>query len=123
MRLITREQIDQILPTLDLLPGTHITAIGSDTPQKQELDAAILARAELVIADSIEQCLVRGEIHKAIQASEIGQLEVFELGQVIAGETAGRMTEEQVTVADLTGVAVQDIVIATAVYQSANDFT
>ncbi len=112
---------EPLLNVTDLLPGTHITAIGSDTPQKQELDAAILARAELVIADSIEQCLVRGEIHRAIQAGEIGQLKVIELGQVIAGEAAGRMTEELITVADLTGVAVQDIVIATAVYKAINN--
>jgi ornithine cyclodeaminase len=114
---------EPLLVASDLLPGTHITAIGADTPQKQELDAAILGRADMVVADSIEQCLVRGEIHRAIQVGEIGQLEVIELGQVIAGETAGRTTEEQITVADLTGVAVQDIVIASAVYQSANDFT
>ncbi len=109
---------EPILYASDLLPGTHITAVGSDTPQKQELEAAILSRADLVVADSIEQCLERGEIHQAIQAGEIGQLDIVELGQVISGEAVGRTSEEQITVADLTGVAVQDIAIATAVYQA-----
>lgn len=96
-------------------PGTHITAVGSDTAEKQELEAAILGRADRVVADSISQCLVRGEIHHALSAGVIEEAELVELGSVIAGETPGRTSEEQITVADLTGVAVQDIQIATAV--------
>lgn len=98
--------------------GTHITAVGSDTPQKQELDPAILQKADLVVADSIAQCLERGEIHKAIESGHISGDELTELGDIIAGNTAGRVSEEQITVVDLTGVAVQDIKIATAVYES-----
>jgi ornithine cyclodeaminase len=105
-----------LLHAYDLRPGTHITAVGSDTPQKQELEAAILARAEVVVADSIAQCLERGEIHQALKAGLIHEDELVELGDVIAGKAAGRTSEEQITVADLTGVAVQDIAIATAVY-------
>jgi len=100
----------------DLRPGTHITAVGSDTPEKQELDPEILARADLVVADSISQCLERGEIHKAVKAGKISGSELVELGDVIAGSSQGRTSEEQITVADLTGVAVQDIKIAEAVY-------
>ena len=99
-------------------PGTHITAMGSDTPDKQELDPAILRRADLVVADSISQCLERGEIHQALQAGQITQDELVELGDVIAGRAAGRTSDEQITVTDLTGVAVQDIMIATAVYEA-----
>ena len=57
----------------DLQAGTHITAVGSDTPHKQELDSRILARADLVVADSIAQCLVRGEIHQAIKDGLISE--------------------------------------------------
>jgi ornithine cyclodeaminase len=105
-------------PLLDhryLQPGTHITAVGSDTPEKQELDARILANADLVVADSIPQCLERGEIHQAIKAGLLIQNRLVELGKVIDGEVPGRSDNTQVTVADLTGVAVQDIAIATAV--------
>lgn len=104
-----------LLFAADLRPGTHITAIGSDTPEKQELDSEILARADIVIADSIPQCRLRGEIHKALEAGEITEDRCVELGAVIAGREKGRTSESQITVVDLTGVAVQDIKIASAV--------
>jgi ornithine cyclodeaminase len=100
-----------------LQPGTHITAVGSDTPQKQELEPQILARADLVVADSIPQCLERGEIHQALKEGLLAGEDLVELGQIISGEAHGRSDEAQITVADLTGVAVQDMSIATAVVQ------
>lgn len=96
-------------------PGTHITAVGSDTLDKQELDAEILQHADLVVADSISQCLERGEIHQALKSNAITQADLVELGNIIAGDAAGRESDDQVTVADLTGVAVQDIQIAKSV--------
>ena len=107
---------EPLLDVADLLPGTHITAVGSDTPHKQELDAAILNQADIVVADSVYQCLQRGEIFQAIQLQQIQPHDVRELGAVIAGKAQGRSNEEQITVADLTGVAVQDIQIAAAVH-------
>jgi ornithine cyclodeaminase len=97
-------------------PGTHITAMGSDTAGKQELDPMILARANLVVADSKPQCMVRGEISHAVRRGLIGETSVVELGEIISGKAAGRTSASQITVADLTGVAVQDIQIAKAVY-------
>jgi ornithine cyclodeaminase len=95
-------------------PGTHITAMGSDTPEKHEIDSAILAHAALVVADSIPQCLLRGEIHAAIAAGALRREDIVELGTVIDGK-ARRRSPDDITVADLTGVAIQDIVIAKAV--------
>ncbi len=97
-------------------PGTHITAMGSDTPEKQELDPAILAAADILVADSISQCLLRGEIFHALEAGAIQKENIRELGTVISVASRRRQTEKQITVADLTGVAVQDIKIAAAVY-------
>jgi len=77
-----------------------------------------LQGADLVIADSISQCMERGEIFRAIQAGKLERNQVKELGQVIAGTTSGRVSQDQITVADLTGVAVQDIKIAAAVYSA-----
>lgn len=104
--------------TGDLQPGTHVTAMGSDTPDKQEVDAGILERADLVIADSIPQCLERGEIAQALKTNAISESEIVELGSIIAGDADGRTSEDQVTVADLTGVAVQDIQISKAVFEA-----
>lgn len=109
---------EPLLYAPDLQAGTHITAIGSDTPHKQELDPAILRDADIVVADSIQQCLVRGEVHQAIRTGYLAQEELVELGDIIAGHSTGRTSDDQVTVADLTGVAVQDIKIATAVYNA-----
>ncbi|NCF66874.1 MAG: ornithine cyclodeaminase family protein [Chloroflexi bacterium] len=106
-----------LLEVAGLQRGTHITAVGSDAPHKQELDAAILGRADLVVADSISQCLERGEIYQAIEAREIREADLVELGDVIGGKAKGREDEEQISVADLTGVAVQDMQIASSVYK------
>lgn len=102
----------------DINHGVHITAVGSDTVHKQELDAATMRRADRVVADSIPQCLIRGEIHQALKNGIIEQSDVSELGDLISGAIPGRTSDDQVTVADLTGVAVQDIQIAKAVFHS-----
>ena len=101
--------------------GTHITAVGSDTPSKQELDQVILGEADLVVADSISQCLERGEIFHAFKEGILQQDDIVELGQIIEGKIEGRTSEDQITIADLTGVAVQDIQISKAVYEGTNE--
>ncbi|KPK77516.1 MAG: ornithine cyclodeaminase [Phycisphaerae bacterium SM23_30] len=98
--------------------GTHITAIGSDTPEKIELDPALLQKADLVVADSIEQSLLRGEIYQAIKAGCLHRDNLLELGNVIADKQLQRKSDDQITIADLTGVAVQDIQISKAVYKA-----
>ena len=98
-----------------LRPGTHITAMGSDTERKTELAPDVLARADIVVADSRAQAAVRGEIHHAVAAGLIAMSGVRELGKIIADPSLGRTSDRQITVTDLTGVAVQDIVIAKAV--------
>jgi ornithine cyclodeaminase len=98
--------------------GTHITAMGSDTPEKIELDPKILQKADIVVADSISQCLLRGEIHQALKAGVLEKERILELGNVISKPELRRTSEEQITIADLTGVAVQDIQIAKAVYHA-----
>ena len=98
-------------------PGTHITAMGSDTLSKQELDSSILLEADLVVADSKSQCEIRGEIHQAIKSDRFSMDTVVELGEIINGDKEGRTSEKQITVADLTGVAVQDIQFSKAVLE------
>ena len=97
-------------------PGTHITAVGSDTHDKCELDYNILAKADLVVADSIEQNVLRGEIHQALKYNAINEADLIEIGEIFENPQRGRKNDEDITVADLTGVAIQDLVIAEAVY-------
>jgi ornithine cyclodeaminase len=99
-------------------PGTHITAVGSDTPEKCELDPKLLAKASIVVADSISQNKLRGEIYQALKESCLSAENLIELGEVLEGTKLGRTGPNQITVADLTGVAIQDLVIAEAVYRA-----
>jgi len=100
-----------------MLKGTHITAMGSDTPAKQELESDILQKADIVVADSLSQCKLRGEIFKALEAGVMKAEKPVELGNVIMNKKLQRESDDQITVADLTGVAVQDYQISKAVYE------
>ncbi|MFC2030901.1 ornithine cyclodeaminase family protein [Chloroflexota bacterium] len=92
--------------------GSHITAMGSDDHGKQELEAEVLAKAHLVVADSVSQCVDHGECFAAVQGKLIEEGSILEMGNVIKDPATGRTSEDQITVADLTGVAIQDIQIA-----------
>lgn len=92
--------------------GTHITAMGADDHGKQELEAELLAKADLVVADSVSQCVDHGECFYAVQERQIEESSILELGYVIKNPAIGRTSEDQITVVDLTGVAIQDIQIA-----------
>ncbi len=100
-------------------PGTHITAMGSDTADKQELDQEILGRADRVVVDSLSQSETRGEVFRAVRAGVLGRDRVVELGAVVSDPRLGRRSGGDITVADLTGVGVQDIQIAKAVWAAA----
>lgn len=116
--LITATPAKQpLLYTKDIKPGTHITAVGADTPEKQELDAQLLARADVVVVDSRSQAQSRGEVFQALRREIISLAQVIELGEIILQPELGRISNTQLTIADLTGVAVQDIQIAKAVYE------
>jgi len=98
-----------------LRPGLHVTALGADTPGKQELDATCLPRADLVVVDRRAQCAAFGELHAAIETGRMTADEVHaELGEVVAGRRPGRTRDDQLTIADLTGVGFQDTAIASA---------
>ena len=103
-----------------VLPGMHITAVGSDGPDKQELDVGVLAKADKVVADRLDQCLRLGEIHHAVEAGVLTRDRVYaELGAIVAGSKPGRERDEEITVADLTGVGVQDAAVANVVVDEA----
>lgn len=101
----------------DIKKGTHITAIGSDTPVKQELDENLFACADHIITDSLSQCQERGDISHALKKAIISLDQVQEIGNVISGKAIGRINDDEITIADLTGLAVQDIQIAKAVFK------
>ena len=98
-----------------LRPGVHVTALGADTPGKQELDPACLRRADLLAVDRLSQCAAFGELKHALDAGLVTRQQVHaELGAIAARRASGRTTDAQITIADLTGVGFQDTAIANA---------
>jgi ornithine cyclodeaminase len=103
-----------------VMQGTHITAVGSDSPVKRELMGQVLAKADKVVADRLAQCLALGEIHHAVEGGFIDEAAVHgELGEILAGRKPGRERDDEITVADLTGVGVQDAAVAGFVMEEA----
>ncbi|WP_043590117.1 ornithine cyclodeaminase family protein [Chromobacterium haemolyticum] len=101
-----------------LKPGTHVTAVGADAVGKQELAVELVAGADRVVVDSVAQCAAYGEVSHALAAGLLVRESLAELGQVLAGERPGRQSEDEVTLADLTGLAVQDAQIAKCVLEA-----
>ena len=103
-----------------LAPGATVIAVGSDGPDKQELDTGVLARADRIVADSLPQCLRLGEIHHAVEQGAITKERVTsELGDIAADLKPGRVSERELIVCDLTGVGVQDVAAASLVMDRA----
>ena len=99
-----------------LKPGATIVAVGSDGPDKQELDVDVLGRADKIVADKLSQCSKLGEIHHALEAGRIREKDVYgELGDVVIGRLPGREGDELI-VCDLTGVGAQDAALAEVVW-------
>jgi ornithine cyclodeaminase len=95
-----------------LRPGTHITAVGADSPGKQELDPKCFARAACIATDDHAQCLAFGEFGIAVLAGVVASNADTSLGSILTGEVTLDWLPSNITIADLTGVATQDAAIA-----------
>lgn len=94
--------------------GLHITAMGADAPEKNEIAPAAIAWADRFVCDRRSQSAALGELHHALDAGILPDSFVAaELGEVIAGTAAGRLAANAITICDLTGTGVQDTAIAT----------
>ena len=99
--------------------GTHITSVGTGSPEKVELEPELLAKADKVIADRVFQTARHGNLHHAMAAGVFTPERVYgEVGDLAAGRLPGREQDDEITVADLTGVGVQDAAIAATVVES-----
>ena len=97
--------------------GTHVTAIGADSPGKQELPTGLVTSASLRVCDIARQSLEHGEFQTAGKLEP--SLDVTELGHILSGAHSGRYSDNEITVADLTGIAAQDIAITQAIIDAA----
>ena len=98
-----------------LQPGLHLTAMGADAPDKNELHPGVLERADLVVCDNRSQCARLGELHHALEQGI--DVALTELGEITSGARPGRTGADQITVCDLTGTGVQDTAIALLAYE------
>jgi ornithine cyclodeaminase len=99
-------------------PGTHITAMGADTPDKRELHPGVFGIADIIATDSRVQGFKRGDLKGALEACATDPRHVTELGELIDGKAAARTSRDQITIASLTGLGAQDVAIASAVLAS-----
>ena len=98
-------------------PGTHITAIGADTYGKQELPISLIESASLLVCDMTSQSLNHGEF-QVINDTDLSK-KVVELGNILSNNCAGRTSDNDITIADLTGIAAQDIAITSGIINAA----
>lgn len=102
-------------------PGTHINAMGADGHGKQELDPRILLDG-LVVVDDIAQAQGSGEVNVPLRKGQLALEDLgANLGEIVAGRKTGRADDQQITIFDSTGLAIQDVALARVVYRAARE--
>jgi len=105
-----------------LTPGMHISAAGSNALARRELDETAVRRADLIVVDSRDVALREaGDLWPAIEKGHLPERQLVELGELVAGLRPGRTQEDQITLFESQGMAVQDLALAALVYRRACD--
>ena len=102
-----------------LRAGQHVSLMGADGPGKAEIAVAEIARTR-VFCDEWEQASHGGELAAAVEAGAISRADVTELGRVLTGDADGRRADDEITIFDSTGLAIQDLAVAIAAYERAD---
>ena len=110
--ITTTPSNEALIQASDVQPGTHIVAMGTDSPGKQELDTALFQRATVIMVDDHDQCVHHGDYGHAVRAGLVPESSDTALGTVLAGEKPGRLSDHDITIADLTGIAAEDLAVA-----------
>jgi ornithine cyclodeaminase len=100
----------------DVRPGTHIVAMGADNPGKQELEAALFPRAAVIMVDDHGQCVHHGDLGHAVRGGLVPEDADIALGAVLVGDKPGRLSDDDITIVDLTGIAAEDMAVAGLVW-------
>jgi alanine dehydrogenase len=109
-----------VLTGAQVAPGMHINAMGANWPQKRELDATAVARAQKIVVDSIEQSKMEaGDLIQAFGEDQSRWNAVRELAQIVAGKEPGRTGPDQITLFKSNGIATWDLAAAVRVYEMA----
>lgn len=99
--------------------GTFVAAVGADSPEKSELQPDLM-RGAYVVADVLAQCAVMGDLNHAMSAGAMRLTDVHaDLSELVGGAKPGRTSDEQITIFDSTGTALEDVAAAAAIYEKA----
>ena len=109
-----------LLPEGSLQPGQHVSLMGADGPGKAEIAVDEIVRTH-VFCDEWEQASHGGELAAAVEATALSRDDVTELGRVLTGEAEGRRADDEITIFDSTGLAIQDLAIAIAAFERADE--
>lgn len=110
---------EPVLRVGDVAPGTFVAAVGADHPEKVEIAPELMAESAVVV-DLLDQAAAFGDLHHALEARVMVRDGIRgELGDIVAGKTPGRCAESEVVIFDSTGMALQDVAAAAAVYKRA----
>jgi alanine dehydrogenase len=102
-----------------VVPGTFVAAVGADSHDKQEIDPRLMAESVIVV-DVLEQCAAIGDLHHALEAGVLTREAVHaELADVVTGRKPGRRSDQEITLFDSTGTAIEDVASAVLVYEGA----
>jgi len=100
-------------------PGTHINAIGADAKGKQELQST-LTRNSKVVVDDLSQAVHSGEVNVPISEGVMRQEDIYaQIGEILAGRKPGRISREEVTIFDSTGLGIHDVAAGFVIYKRA----
>ncbi|MGI9356191.1 MAG: iminosuccinate reductase BhcD [Rhizobiaceae bacterium] len=111
---------DAILMADHVSPGTHLACMGTDTKGKQEASTDLIARATL-FTDEVAQSTSIGECQHAVAEGLIKQSDITPVGAVINGDHKGRISDDEITLFDGTGVGLQDLAVASAAVELAKE--
>jgi len=111
-----------LLPQGALQPGQHASLMGADGPGKAEIAVKELVRTK-VFCDDWEQASHNGELVHAVEAGALQREQVTELGAVLVGDAPGRIGDDEITTFDSTGLAIQDLAIALAAMERADELS
>jgi ornithine cyclodeaminase/alanine dehydrogenase-like protein (mu-crystallin family) len=113
---------DVLLPAGTLRPGQHVSLMGADGPGKSEIAVEELLRTR-IFCDDWEQASHGGELVYAVEEGKLSREDVTELGAVLAGDAPGRQSEDEITSFDSTGLAIQDLAVALAALERADELS
>jgi alanine dehydrogenase len=100
-------------------PGTHINAIGADARGKQELESSLTKRSKVVV-DDLTQAVHSGEVNVPISEGVLAPQDIYaQIGEILTGKREGRISDEEITIFDSTGLGIQDVAAGDAVYRKA----